>query len=95
MTKSKLINMVAEKAPGFTRVQTEIIVDVFFKSIMDALGRGEKVEIRGFGNFRLKERAARKARNPKTGDQVEVAAKRVLHFKMGKDLREMINLPQG
>ena len=95
MTKSKLINMIADKAPGLTRVQTEIIVEVFFKSIMDALGRGEKVEIRGFGNFRLKDRAARKARNPKTGEQVEVAAKRVLHFKMGKELREMINTPQG
>jgi integration host factor subunit beta len=95
MTKSKLINMIADKSPELTRMQTEIIVDVFFKSIMDALGRGEKVEIRGFGNFRLKDRAARKARNPKTGEQVEVAAKKVLHFKMGKELREMINLPQG
>jgi len=95
MTKSKLINMIADKAQGLTQAQTEIVVDVFFKSIADALSRGEKVEIRGFGNFRLKDRAARKARNPKTGEQVDVAAKRVLHFKMGKDLREMINLPQG
>ncbi|MBF0465830.1 MAG: integration host factor subunit beta [Nitrospirae bacterium] len=91
MTKSELINVITEKAPGLTRGQTEIIVEAFFQSMMDALGRGEKIEIRGFGNFRLKERLARKARNPKTGEVVDVPAKKILHFKIGKELREMIN----
>ncbi|QWR77700.1 HU family DNA-binding protein [Candidatus Magnetomonas plexicatena] len=91
MTKSELINVITEKTSGLTRGQTEIIVETFFQSMMDALGRGEKIEIRGFGNFRLKERLARKARNPKTGEVVDVAAKKILHFKIGKELREMIN----
>lgn len=91
MTKSILIDKVAEKVEGLTRKQTEIIVDTVFDGIKDALSRGEKIEIRGFGNFRLKERRPRKARNPKTGDSVDVPQKRVLHFKVGKALRDSLN----
>lgn len=91
MTKSELITKVAENIPGLSKVQTEIIIEAFFQSIAEALSKGDKVEIRGFGNFRLKERVSRVARNPKTGEQVEVPEKKVLHFKMGKELREMIN----
>ena len=80
-----------EKAEGLTRKQTEIVVDTVFDSIKDALAKGDKIEVRGFGNFRLKQRKPRKARNPKTGETVDVPAKRVLFFKVGKALRESLN----
>ncbi|GAB4482982.1 MAG: integration host factor subunit beta [Thermodesulfovibrionales bacterium] len=92
MTKSVLIEKVSEKVDGLTRNQTEIVVNTVFESIKKALMRGEKVEIRGFGNFRLKTRNPRKARNPKTGESVEVPGKKVLHFKVGKELKEAINV---
>jgi integration host factor subunit beta len=91
MTKSALIDRVTEKAEGLTRKQTEIVVDTVFDSIKDALAKGDKIEIRGFGNFRLKQRKPRKARNPKTGESVDVPAKRVLFFKVGKALKESLN----
>lgn len=91
MTKSVLIDKVSEKVEGLTRKQTEIIVDTVFDGIKEALSKGEKIEIRGFGNFRLKQRRPRKARNPKTGEGVDVPSKRVLHFKVGKALRDALN----
>ncbi len=91
MTKSVLIEKVSEKIEGLTRNQTEIVVDTVFDSIKKALIQGEKIEIRGFGNFRLKTRNPRKARNPKTGESVEVPGKKVLYFKVGKALKETLN----
>jgi integration host factor subunit beta len=91
MTKSTLIEKIAEKVEGLSRKQTEVIVEEIFKSIKDALAKGGKVEIRGFGNFRLRSRNARKARNPKTGESVDVPPKKVPYFKVGKELREMVN----
>jgi integration host factor subunit beta len=91
MTKSVLIEKVAEKVEGLTRNQTEIVVETVFESIKKALMNGEKIEIRGFGNFRLKNRNPRKARNPKTGESVEVPGKKVLYFKVGKALKEALN----
>ncbi|MEW6675486.1 MAG: HU family DNA-binding protein [Nitrospirota bacterium] len=91
MTKSVLIEKVSEKAEGLTRKQTEIVIETVFDSIKEAFIKGEKVEIRGFGNFRLKNRRPRKARNPKTGERIEVPGKKVLHFKTGKALREAMN----
>lgn len=91
MTKSVLIEKVAEKVEGLTRNQTEIVVETVFDSIKKALMSGEKIEIRGFGNFRLKTRKPRKARNPKTGESVDVPGKKVLYFKVGKALKEMLN----
>ncbi|MDA8078459.1 MAG: integration host factor subunit beta [Nitrospiraceae bacterium] len=91
MTKSVLIEKVSEKVEGLTRNQTEIVVDTVFDSIKKALMSGEKIEIRGFGNFRLKTRNPRKARNPKTGESVEVPGKKVLYFKVGKALKEALN----
>lgn len=91
MTKSVLIEKIAEKVKGLTKKQTEVVVETVFESIKDALAQGGKVEIRGFGNFKLRSRKARKARNPKTGEAVEVPAKKVPYFKVGKELREMIN----
>jgi integration host factor beta subunit len=91
MTKSVLIEKVSEKVEGLTRNQTEIVVDTVFESIKKALISGEKIEIRGFGNFRLKNRNPRKARNPKTGESVDVPGKKVLYFKVGKALKEALN----
>ena len=91
MTKSVLIEKVTEKVEGLTKNQTEIVVETVFESIKKALMQGEKIEIRGFGNFRLKTRNPRKARNPKTGEAVEVPGKKVLYFKVGKALKEDLN----
>jgi integration host factor subunit beta len=91
MTKSALIEKVAQRVDGFTQKQTEIIVETVFESIKEALRKGDKIEIRGFGNFKLKERSARTARNPKTGETVAVGEKRVIRFKAGKALREALN----
>ncbi len=91
MTKSVLIEKVTEKVEGLTKNQTEIVVETVFESIKKALIQGEKIEIRGFGNFRLKTRNPRKARNPKTGETVEVPGKKVLYFKVGKALKEDLN----
>lgn len=93
MTKSALVERIAEKLKdlNLTKRQTEVVVDTVFESIKDALAKGGKVEIRGFGNFRLRHRKFRKARNPKTGESVEVPSKRIPYFKVGKDLRETVN----
>lgn len=94
MTKLVLIKKITEgvsQSVGITKKQTEVVVEAVFDSIKDALAKGGKVEIRGFGNFRLRSRRARQARNPKTGASVEVSAKKVPYFKVGKELREMVN----
>ena len=91
MTKSILIDNVTEKVEGLTRKQIETIIDTIFDGMKDALARGEKIEIRGFGNFRLKQRNAKTARNPKTGEKVQVPPKKVLHFKIGKPFHDALN----
>jgi integration host factor beta subunit len=91
MTRSALIEKVAQKVDWLTLKQTEIVIETVFDSIKEALKRGEKIEIRGFGNFRLKERRARKARNPKTGESVDVPEKMAVRFKAGKELKESLN----
>lgn len=91
MTKSALIEKIVKSSKGLTRKQTELVVETIFDSIKDALARGERVEIRGFGNFSLRSRRARRARNPKTGEAVDVPPKKVPYFKVGKELREMLN----
>ena len=91
MTKSVLIERVTEKVEGLTKKQVETIINTIFDGMKDALGRGEKIEIRGFGNFRIKQRNAKTARNPRTGEKVEVPAKKVLHFKLGKPFHDALN----
>ncbi|MCX7793392.1 MAG: integration host factor subunit beta [Thermodesulfovibrionales bacterium] len=93
MTRSELVEKIAEKCTNFTKRQVEIMFDTVFDSIKDALKRGERVEIRGFGNFTVKTRNPRVARNPKTGEAVDVPMKRAVHFKVGKELIEMMNAP--
>lgn len=90
MTKADLINEVV-KLSNLTKKETELIVNTIFDNIADALGKGEKVELRGFGSFRIRYRNARKGRNPKTGTSVSVPEKRVPFFKVGKRLRELVN----
>ena len=91
MTKSVLIEKVTERVEGLTKKQVETIINTIFDGMKDALARGEKIEIRGFGNFRLKQRSAKTARNPRTGEKVQVPAKRVLHFKVGKPFHNALN----
>jgi integration host factor subunit beta len=90
MTKAELVDEVA-KVSELTRKHSEVIVDAVFTSILDALQKGDKIELRGFGSFRIRRRDSRRGRNPKTGVGVLVPAKRVPHFKPGKELRELIN----
>src|SRR5512147_83941 len=90
MTKAELIDAVADLA-SLTRKESELIVDTVFENITEALSKGDKVELRGFGSFRIRQRNSRKGRNPKTGDPVSVPEKRVPFFKVGKRLRELVN----
>jgi integration host factor beta subunit len=91
MTKSELVEILAEKNEGLTRKDSEMIVNIVFDSIGDALKSGDKVEIRGFGSFTIRERGAREARNPKSGEVVKIPAKKTPFFKTGKELRERVN----
>jgi integration host factor beta subunit len=91
MTKSELVDKVAEANAALTRKDSEAIVNIIFDSMGDALRSGEKVEIRGFGSFTVRERGAREARNPKSGEVVSIPAKRVPFFKTGKELRERVD----
>ncbi|HZI67192.1 MAG: integration host factor subunit beta [Acidobacteriota bacterium] len=90
MTKAELIERVAV-ATDVTKKQAETIVDTIFESIIRSLKQGQKIELRGFGSFRLRERGARIGRNPKTGVKVNVPAKKIPYFKPGKELKELIN----
>ncbi len=90
MTKAELVEKVANKI-NLTKKQTEVIVNTLFQSITDSLSEGDKVELRGFGSFRIRERNARVGRNPKSGEKVEVPSKKVPFFKAGKELRAIVD----
>jgi integration host factor subunit beta len=91
MTKAELVDKIAEKKPGLTRKQVEVVVNTVLEGIKDALSREDKVEIRGFGSFRIRFRRAKEGRNPKTGETVQVPPKKVPFFKAGKEMREMVD----
>lgn len=91
MLKSELINRLAQQNPHLYHRDVEKIVNVVFDEIVDALARGERVELRGFGAFTVKHRAPRTGRNPRTGAAVDVEEKFVPFFKTGKELREKLN----
>lgn len=91
MTRSELIEKLFEVNEGFTKSQIELMFDTVFDSIKDALINGERIEVRGFGNFTVRVRKPRKARNPRTGSEVELSERRAVHFKMGKELMELLN----
>lgn len=90
MTKAELVDQVTSLGE-LTRRDSEVIVETFFEGISEALHADDKVEIRGFGSFRTRLRNSRTGRNPKTGDRVDVPAKRVPYFKPSKDLRDLVN----
>ena len=90
MTKAELVDEVAH-AVQLTKKQAETIVNIVFDSIVDSLRAGQKIELRGFGSFRLRSRKSRTGRNPKTGEKVDVPSKKIPYFKPGKELKELIN----
>jgi len=95
MIKSELILRLAEANPHLYQRDVERIVSTIFDEIAAALSRGDRVELRGFGAFSVKQRPARVGRNPRTGDAVSVPAKNVPFFKTGKELRERLNIGSG
>jgi integration host factor subunit beta len=95
MIKSELIQRIAQENPHLYQRDVERIINTVFNEIGTALARGDRVELRGFGAFSVKERPARTGRNPRTGDPVSVQAKRVPFFKTGKELREQLNTEPG
>lgn len=90
MTKADLIEEVA-RVVEFSRKDSEVIVEAIFDSVVRALKEDDKIEIRGFGSFRTRQRQARVGRNPKTGARVEVPAKRIPFFKPSKELKDLVN----
>ncbi len=94
MTRSELIQILAEKNPHLYLRDVETIIDTVFEEITAALIKGDRVELRGFGAFSVKERQARTGRNPRTGESVSVDAKRLPFFKTGKGLRERLNVSE-
>src|SRR5512139_3970178 len=90
MTKADLIEEVS-RVVGLTRKESEVIVEAIFDSVVRSLRTGDKIEIRGFGSFRTRERQSRVGRNPKTGARVDVPAKRIPYFKPSKELKDLVN----
>ena len=90
MTKADLIDEVSRLAE-LTRKDSEVIVEAIFDSVVRSLRAGDKIEIRGFGSFRTRQRKARMGRNPKTGEKVEVPAKKIPFFKPSKELKDLVN----
>ena len=92
MIRSELVNKLCEDHPDLTAKEVERVVASFFDSIIDQLQQGGRVELRGFGAFSTRGRDARRGRNPRTGESVDVDAKRVPYFKPGKEMRERLNI---
>ena len=91
MIKSELIAKICEAHPNLVQRDVELVVSTVFNEIAEALAKGDRVELRGFGAFSVKLREARTARNPRTGEMVDVPEKRVPFFRAGKELRERLN----
>lgn len=91
MTKSELIQRIAERNPHLYHRDVDRIVSTIFDEIAEALSRGDRVELRGFGAFSVKQRDSRVGRNPRTGEAVHVSEKYIPYFKTGKQLREKLN----
>ncbi len=92
MIRSELVQLVAQDNPGLAARDVERIVATFFDTIVERLRAGGRVELRGFGAFSTRERDARTGRNPRTGESVDVDAKRVPYFKPGKEMRARLNV---
>ena len=94
MIRSELLQSLAADNPELRPEEIEQVVDIFFDEIADRLAEGGRVELRGFGTFSTRARDGRTGRNPRTGDAVDVPAKRVPYFKPGKEMRERLNLQE-
>ena len=92
MIRSELVHKLCEDHPDLTAKEVERVVSAFFDSVIDQLQNGGRVELRGFGAFSTRGRDARRGRNPRTGEAVDVDAKRVPYFKPGKEMRERLNI---
>jgi integration host factor subunit beta len=93
MTKRGIIEELLKRYPGISFRNSEILVSMMFDAMTRELARGQRIELRGFGSFGVKQRLARRGRNPKTGAVVEVAAKRIPFFRAAKELRVKVNGP--
>jgi len=91
LLKSDLVEIVKEKFNFLDNKESEKLVNLFFSEIVASLSEGKRIELRGFGSFSIKTRLPRVARNPKTGEKVEVGTKLMPHFRAGKDLNKLIN----
>ena len=91
MIRSELLQALAKDNPELRQEEVEQVLDIFFDEITERMAEGGRVELRGFGTFSTREREARTGRNPRTGESVEVPAKRVPYFKPGKEMRERLN----
>lgn len=91
MTKSDLVVVLSEKIRTLSKTEVEVVVDSLFHKMADALKKGHRIELRGFGTFEVRQRRAREGRNPKTGITVHVKQRRVPFFRVGKELRQRIN----
>jgi integration host factor beta subunit len=91
MTKRELTEKLKEKVQTLSATDAELIISIIFDSMAEALASGERIEIRGFGSFEVRERNARQGRNPKSGQKVKVEAKKVPFFKVGKELRQRVD----
>lgn len=91
MNKSDLVEILADQLKTLSKKEVDLIVDTIFNKMTESLGKGERIEIRGFGSFEVRVRDARQGRNPKSGDKVFVNTRRVPFFKVGKELKERIN----
>jgi len=91
MTKRELIEKLADRVKDLSLKDSEIIVNTIFDTMTDALATGDRIEIRGFGSFQVKERRSREGRNPRTGEKVMVEEKKVPFFKVGKELKEKVD----
>ncbi len=94
MIRSELVQKLCGDFPGLTQREIEGVVEAIFDSVTEQLAKGGRVELRGFGAFSTRQRDARVGRNPRTGEAVEVDAKRVPYFKPGKEMRERLNLQE-
>jgi len=91
MTKSELIEQLSEQHEILNKRDAETVINLIFGGMSDALAQGDRVEIRGFGSFSVRERKAREARNPKSGELVKIASRKTPFFKTGKELRERVD----
>lgn len=91
MTKSEMVEKLCDDLRHLSKTEIEVIVDTLFHKMTDALKKGKRIEIRGFGTFEVRERKAREGRNPKTGANVYVPERKVPFFKVGKELKERVN----